>query len=165
MCAPIRKVEEPVEVFLHPLVRIALEIAPRVLVDEACRRDSGARRVGPQLANLLFGEGADRWLGIRNIGTRSQCLTIELLVLIQVNRGSSEKQRRSTKLDEIARNRCLNFEVFRVVSWIVRFLALEWPCRGLTAPTKKSKLSIRVFITSQRHISNGPENNAKAPGN
>src|ERR1700737_4094974 len=54
MGAPVGEVEEGVEILLHPGVLIAPEVAPRVVVHEARRRDPGARRVGAQLPHLLF---------------------------------------------------------------------------------------------------------------
>ncbi|MGH8555432.1 MAG: hypothetical protein ACREUD_07705 [Gammaproteobacteria bacterium] len=53
---PTRSSILPTEVLLHPGVLVALEAAPRVVVDEARRRDPGARRVGAQLPHLLLGQ-------------------------------------------------------------------------------------------------------------
>src|SRR4051812_40820961 len=58
MGAPVRDVEEGVEVAVHQGGGVALEVAPVVRVGEAHRRDLGPRGQGPQLVHLLLDEGA-----------------------------------------------------------------------------------------------------------
>jgi hypothetical protein len=55
--SPVRQVQERVEVLLHHLERVALEVTPLVLVDEPGGRDLRPGRDRPQLGALFRGEG------------------------------------------------------------------------------------------------------------
>jgi hypothetical protein len=58
MRSPVRQIKEAVEVFLHPRIRIALEIPERIFVHEARRGDACARGVSPQFPHFFFAEPA-----------------------------------------------------------------------------------------------------------
>src|SRR5271165_4375608 len=58
MRAPVRKVEECIKVLLHPCGWVALEVAPFIVIDEACGRDGRAGRVFAQLTHFVLREGS-----------------------------------------------------------------------------------------------------------
>ena len=55
--APVRRIHVRIKVALHPVQRVALEVAPVVFVDEVAAADGGAAGALAQLGLLLRAQG------------------------------------------------------------------------------------------------------------